>query len=547
MNLPSRLCLIVCALSLTLEAGAKPATEVFEEVSGSVVVVYGKNREGQVISLGSGVALSAGEVITNCHVIAKASDLSVRHKDSEHPATRKHSDFDRDVCSLAVPGLKAPVAKLGTTKALKVGQRVYAIGAPRGLELTLSEGIISSLREIEGGRYIQITAPISAGSSGGGLFDEEGRLIGLPTFYLSEGQQLNFAVPVEWVKALPQRAAAAKETAAITAWISRAIELERKNDWAGLLRHAHRWTQAKPDAPAAWYFLGIAYQWTGKAAQAIKAYQQALRIEPDFAGAWSLLGLVYENTGYTTEAIEAYQQALRIKPDDAFLWFKLGETYKRAGQITQAIEAFQQAVRVKPDYEAGWRTLGDTYEEAGKMAQAIETYHQALRIDPDSPGNATIWLRLVIAYSETGQVEEEIKIYQQALRIEPDAATIWRRLGVEYYLNGRSKDKLMEVYRRLKKLDPQMADEFFNEYILPTSGTSDTPSRKRLIEVGKVVELIMEPLGLYKEPSRESERLQRLYKKDALVVEQVSGDWLKVRTPDGVHGWIMKSWVGNTR
>jgi serine protease Do len=71
-------------------------------------------------------------------------------------------------------GYIAPAVVVGSTKSLKVGAKVYAIGAPKGLELTLSDGIVSSLREVEGGQYIQTTAAISPGSSGGGLFDENG-------------------------------------------------------------------------------------------------------------------------------------------------------------------------------------------------------------------------------------------------------------------------------------------------------------------------------------------------------------------------------------
>ncbi|WP_323759667.1 serine protease, partial [Immundisolibacter sp.] len=188
----------LAALPVSAVVQAKSPTELFESVSSSIVVVHGRDNEGKPQSLGSGVVLSKDEIVTNCHVIEKSATLSVEHRGREYSATLKHSDYDHDVCSLNVTGFDAPAAVLGSTKLLKVGQKVFAIGAPQGLELTLSEGIISSLREVTGGRYLQISAPISPGSSGGGLFDEEGRLLGLPTFYLGGGQQLNFAVPVEW-------------------------------------------------------------------------------------------------------------------------------------------------------------------------------------------------------------------------------------------------------------------------------------------------------------------------------------------------------------
>ncbi len=110
------------------------------------------------------------------------------------------------MCQLKVTDLPAPPVPFGSAFKVRVGQRVFAIGAPRGLELTLSDGIVSSLRDADDGKppVIQTTAPSSPGSSGGGLFDADGSLIGITTSgYL--GLQLNFSMPVEWVRELPER------------------------------------------------------------------------------------------------------------------------------------------------------------------------------------------------------------------------------------------------------------------------------------------------------------------------------------------------------
>ena len=80
---------------------------------------------------------------------------------------------------------------------MKVGERVYTIGAPSGLERTLGEGLISGLRTTEEGKLIQTSAPISPGSSGGGLFDSSGHLIGVTSFLLKDAQSLNFAIVAE--------------------------------------------------------------------------------------------------------------------------------------------------------------------------------------------------------------------------------------------------------------------------------------------------------------------------------------------------------------
>jgi S1-C subfamily serine protease len=231
-------------LLAALTAHAKTASEIYEQAAKSTVVVGNFDAKGKQQSMGSGVVMPDGDVVTNCHVVKGASRLTVRVGQTERPAALRYSDWDRDVCALSSNGLNAPSATVGSSKTLKVGAKVYAIGAPKGLELTLSDGIVSSLRDLEGGRYIQTTAAISPGSSGGGLYDDNGALVGLTTFYFTEGQSLNFAVPIDWVKDLPKRTIKTPQaTQASTAWLSKSIELETRKDWPAMLAHTLRWTK----------------------------------------------------------------------------------------------------------------------------------------------------------------------------------------------------------------------------------------------------------------------------------------------------------------
>ncbi|WP_238474240.1 tetratricopeptide repeat-containing serine protease family protein [Pseudomonas cavernicola] len=457
--------LLVVFCLFAFDAYAKTASEVFDAVSPSVIVIRTFDAQGKALGLGSGVALGGGMVATNCHVLAGAEHMRVQHRKREYPAALRHSDWDRDVCTLAVNGLKAAPVTLGSTARLKVGARVYAIGAPRGLELTLSEGIISSLRPVAGGQYLQITAPLSPGSSGGGLFDEQGRLIGLPTFYLAEGQQLNFAVPVEWISELPKRHKSTEETTQTPYldWLNKAAALQVKQDWAGLLNHARRWTKAQPQAAVAWHCLGFAYGKSGQSAKAIEAYRQAVRINPEYAEAWYNLGVVYGKSGQTTSAIEAYQQAVRIDPEDADVWNNLGAVYGDSGQIAKAIEAFQQAVRINPEFAKAWLNLGVVYGDSGQIAKAIEAFQQAVRINPEY---AKAWLNLGGSYGKSGQTAKAIEAYRQAVRIDPEDAEAWYSLGVAYRLSGQAEQTLA-VYKRLKALDPARAEQFLNENVLP--------------------------------------------------------------------------------
>jgi S1-C subfamily serine protease len=192
------------APSSTTVSVVNPET-LYASTAPSVVVVESLGADGQPYGRGSGVVIGPQSVITNCHVIDRAIGVKIKSGASEFAATSGTSDTYLDLCVLQVEGLSAPEVRRGSVKNLQVGQTVYAIGAPQGLDRTLSQGLISALRETPDGTVIQTSAAISPGSSGGGLFDAEGRLIGITTFQTKLGQNLNFALPVDWLESMRTR------------------------------------------------------------------------------------------------------------------------------------------------------------------------------------------------------------------------------------------------------------------------------------------------------------------------------------------------------
>ena len=179
------------------------AESVFENAWRSVVVVVAGDGQG-----GGAVINEPNRVATNCHVVDESpNDIRVYKgenrravRDAPHSAEIVSGDRERDVCILSVSGLWAIPAKIRSAAELEIGEAVYAVGAPKGLDFSISNGIVSQLREEAGGTapLIQTNAAISPGSSGGGLFDSEGRLVGLTTWKIREGENLNFAIPIEW-------------------------------------------------------------------------------------------------------------------------------------------------------------------------------------------------------------------------------------------------------------------------------------------------------------------------------------------------------------
>ncbi|HEX5356051.1 MAG TPA: trypsin-like peptidase domain-containing protein [Aquabacterium sp.] len=173
--------------------------QLFAQISPSVMRINVLNDAGDEVGHGSGVVIERGKVITNCHVAKAGPRLKVKHQNNQYDASIQVNDEQHDLCKLTVFGLDAPPVQVGKVAGMHVGQKVYAIGSPQGLDLTLSDGMVSSLREGEDGTFIQTTAPISPGSSGGGLFNERGVLVGIVTFQMRSGQNLNFAIPADWI------------------------------------------------------------------------------------------------------------------------------------------------------------------------------------------------------------------------------------------------------------------------------------------------------------------------------------------------------------
>jgi S1-C subfamily serine protease len=181
------------------------ARNFFKAVSKSVYGLAGRVQDAsgatRAVLYGSAVAITDKLALTNCHVLADAGEeIFLSAGGAEQPERAKlvgaNYEYDRCVVSVSHMDLQ-PVPGLRRFEDLEVGETVYAIGNPLKLDRTLSQGLLSGKREKGETRYLQTTAPISPGSSGGGLFDARGNLVGITTFTLKGAQSLNFAIPAE--------------------------------------------------------------------------------------------------------------------------------------------------------------------------------------------------------------------------------------------------------------------------------------------------------------------------------------------------------------
>ncbi len=277
-------CVLVAAV---FGAQADDVPAAVSSPSASVVKVVGYNGDGRQF-FGSGVVVAPGVVATNCHVTRASVRVQVHAGNETFSASTQRVMAEQDLCVLAVPGLRAPSARIGASGSLNKGDAVVAIGYPRGGGMSGSRGEVLGLYRFGSGFAVQSTAYFTHGSSGGGLFDVSGALVGLLTFYrtVDGGASAYFAIPVEWLdtalalpgeKVWPFEASPfwAKELDRQPSFLQ-AAALEAAEMWNDLLRVAKAWAEEDSGDHNAWRALARAAEATGDLGTAVKAQRQAL-------------------------------------------------------------------------------------------------------------------------------------------------------------------------------------------------------------------------------------------------------------------------------
>ena len=201
-------CCAVLVLIGANSANAQTAQAIAKKAFGSTVLLVMEDANGQPLSLGSGFFVGAGEIASNLHVVegavrgyAKLVGQKTKHDLEGITAV----DPERDLVVLKIAAAGSPVLPLGNSDAVQVGEPVYAVGNPQGLEGTFSQGVVSSIREVGTDKLLQITAPISPGSSGGPVLNGKGEVVGVSVATFRGGQNLNFAIPSNDLKSLLEK------------------------------------------------------------------------------------------------------------------------------------------------------------------------------------------------------------------------------------------------------------------------------------------------------------------------------------------------------
>ncbi|MGD0651626.1 MAG: trypsin-like peptidase domain-containing protein [Verrucomicrobiia bacterium] len=391
------------------------------------------DANGKEIATGTGFLVSSdGKLITNHHVIEKAASAVAKAENGGlFPIEGVLADDPKnDLVLLKLKGKDLPFLPLGETEKIEVGTRIAVIGSPLGLEGTLSEGIVSAVRELMGDiRLLQITAAISPGSSGSPVLDAKGEVIGIASALLRGGQALNLAVPVEcatrlFLKVQPstrlqplQQSASSGDEAIYSdpdlRGLAAAID---GGNFSELLKLAQRLVERYPQNYLAYWALGDVHKRLGFVSDAITAYVQAIRLNRSNSNLWSALATAHWLQKDYDSAISAGQQAIKINPDDDKAWFLLGYIYSKQKKPEDSVAALRQAVRLQPGIAAYWTQLGAAYGMSRNFPESIDSRKRAVAIDPNQ---IQAWVGLAACYMELGQEEKAWEAARKVEKLDP--------------------------------------------------------------------------------------------------------------------------------
>ena len=331
-----------------------------KRVKPAVVAIATYDDTGEALMTGSGFFLRPGQVVTNLHVIRGAVRAEIKTLDGKGKIFPVNGTLAVDEeGDLALLSVDTPLDRVRSTELAKElpeeGETIFVIGNPLKLEGSVSDGIVSAVREVPNSyRIIQITAPISHGNSGSPVFNLRGQVLGVVTVKVTNGQNINLAI-------------AAARVAELTAG-----KLQPLSELA---------LKGKGDVAESLYQSGLDSLWLGNYDNAVGYFENAANKNPKRADTWVQVGYCKVKQGKTQEAIRAYQQALLLKPEDAEIHNRLGDAYYYSGRLREAIESYSEAARLRPNWAETFYNLAIAYSESGNPSMAATHARILQRLD----------------------------------------------------------------------------------------------------------------------------------------------------------------------
>jgi S1-C subfamily serine protease/tetratricopeptide (TPR) repeat protein len=394
------------------------------------------------VKQGSGFFVSAnGFLVTNFHVIRGGTSANVTTADGRHLVVEgvaaANEKADLALLKVDPAGHDLPILRLAPGAPPPIGTRVFAIGNPRGLTNTLSDGLVSGMREFDAKTLaipvMQTSAPISPGSSGGPLLQLDGTVIGVTTAGLDDGQNLNFAVPAKHVLRLMESRRSVEDLATVTARYGP----DREDATAS--------REATPIENVALLVKNRKYS------DAMKVLREIADTNRDVARYWTLLGRTQEAGFHNYDVAEdAYRRAIKLNPDYLAAHGYLGTLLASRNRFDEALDCFRTQSKLDPTRPGPYRNASMVALKLARFPQALALIELAIQRDP---ADADLHMIRAQVFSSLNRDSEAMADFTFVLRANPQSSTALSGIG-DLQLRGGKTAQAKETFQSVLGLYP---------------------------------------------------------------------------------------------
>ena len=455
---------IIVFLALLLSApgfaSAQSVPQLAQKALAATVSLEVQDENGDTLGRGSGFFVRPNLIATNFHVIDGAAKGYVRLVNtatsySIESVTATDKSYDLALLKVTVNGV-TPLP-LGDSDAVQIGETVYAAGNPQGLEGTFSDGIISGRRDrCTKQERLQMTAPISPGSSGGAVLNRKGEVIGVATSLYNPliGQNLNFAVPSNALAVLlrqPQNSrplSSEKQSNSVETYRMRAQVSIRLGNYERAIREVNQALRLKPNDARSYLLRGFSKAKLGRYDSAIADYDRSIFLNPNDAKAYVNRGIAKHKLRQYFAAVFDFDEAIRQDPNDAKAYVNRGRAKVGLERYFAAILDFDEAIRQDPNDAKAYVNRGIAKYKLRQYFAAVFDFDEAIRQEPND----------AIAYVNRGRAKVELERYfaaildfDEAIRLDPNDARFYLARGLTRHLL-RYRKMAKEDYRTALRL-----------------------------------------------------------------------------------------------
>jgi tetratricopeptide (TPR) repeat protein len=426
----------------------------------SIVQITTLDQSGKETSTGTGFIIDKkGYIISSNHVMAGADSARIK---TAYGNFEVHSfllnDTSSDIVLLKINSKNRTFKSLKINSTLpEIGEKIFVIGNPLGLEATVSDGIVSARRNIKPfGQVIQITCPISPGSSGSPVMNMKGEVVGIATFQFVRGQNLNFAVPIgKAKKLLAKQGKSIQKLDTLEKEIiegkdpsfEKGLVFFNKKDYRNARPYFESATNNDPMNDKAHYYLGFCLSKENDI-RAIEEFKQAIGITPNYLQAHYELGNTYVSLNMKEEALECFKMALDINPNFSEAALKIGIVYTLMDRFKSAINHLESIANNSDNPKAHYY-LGFCYSRSNRVSDAIFSFQRAVEIDPEY---VQAYISLGAALALVRNWKLGLKYMKKARMLAPQNPEIHFIMGLLYYGNEdlASAEIQLETLKKLK-------------------------------------------------------------------------------------------------